>query len=157
MTPDIGINGKHLHQSIAILSPLLADEVVLYTKTRNFHWNVSGESFMEIHKLFEGEYIQLEEIIDSVAERIGKLGGKAIGTMGEFLAIARLRESPNTYPEKKEMIKILSVDHETIIIQLRKDIEESNNKGKDSGTADFLTGLLKQHETIAWVLRRYLE
>ncbi len=157
MTPDIGINGKHLLHSIAILSPLLADEVVLYTKTRNFHWNVSGESFMEIHKLFEGEYIQLEEIIDSVAERIGKLGGKAIGTMGEFLAIARLRESPNTYPEKKEMIKILSVDHETIIIQLRKDIEESTNKGNDSGTADFLIGLLKQHETIAWVLRRYLE
>jgi len=55
------------------------------------------------------------------------------------------------------MIKILSVDHETIIIQLRKDIEESNNKVKDSGTADFLTGLLKQHETIEWVLRRYLE
>jgi len=73
-----------LHQSIAILSPLLADEVVLYTKMRNFHWNVFGESFMEIHKLFEGEYIQLEEIIDSVAEHIGKLGGKAIGTMGNF-------------------------------------------------------------------------
>lgn len=156
MTPQIGITNKHLQKSITLLSPILADEMVLYTKTRKFHWNVSGESFMELHKLFQGQYTELEETIDSVAERISKLGGKTIGTMKEFLDLTRLTESPSLYPLQKEMIKELLADHETVIIHLRKDIEECGEKSKDAGTADFLTGLMEQHETTAWVLRRYL-
>ena len=156
MTPDIGITSKHLHKSITILSPILADEMVLYVKTRTFHWNVSGESFMELHKLFEGQYAELEETIDSVAERISKLGGRTIGTMKEFSDLTRLKEMPDVYPVQKEMIKELLGDHETVIIQLRKDIEACNEKDKDAGTADFLTGLMEQHETTAWKLRRYL-
>ena len=156
MTPDIGITSKHLHKSITILSPILADEMVLYVKTRKFHWNVSGESFMELHKLFEGQYAELEETIDSVAERISKLGGRTIGTMKEFSDLTRLKEMPDVYPVQKEMIKELLGDHETVIIQLRKDIEACNEKDKDAGTADFLTGLMEQHETTAWKLRRYL-
>ena len=156
MTPEIGITGKHLHKSIAILSPILADEMVLYIKTRKFHWNVFGESFMELHKLFEGQYSELEETIDAVAERISKLGGKTIGTMKEFSDLTRLKETPDVYPVQKAMIKELLGDHETVIIQLRKDIEVCNEKDKDAGTADFLTGLMEQHETTAWKLRRYL-
>ncbi len=156
MTPQIGITNEHLKKSIAVLSPILADEMVLYTKTRKFHWNVSGESFMELHKLFEAQYTELEETIDSVAERISKLGGKTIGTMKEFLELTRLKESPSVYPQQKEIIKELLGDHETIIIHLRKDIDECSEKNKDAGTADFLTGLMEQHETTAWVLRRYL-
>ena len=156
MTPEIGITGKHLHKSIAILSPILADEMVLYIKTRKFHWNVFGESFMELHKLFEGQYSELEETIDAVAERISKLGGKTIGTMKEFSDLTRLKETPDVYPVQKAMIKELLGDHETVIVQLRKDIEACNEKDKDAGTADFLTGLMEQHETTAWKLRRYL-
>ena len=95
MTPQIGITNKHLQKSITVLSLILADEVVLYTKTRKFHWNVSGESFMELHKLFQSQYTELEETIDSVAERISKLGGNTIGTMKEFLELTRLKESPS--------------------------------------------------------------
>jgi starvation-inducible DNA-binding protein len=54
------------------------------------------------------------------------------------------------------MIKELLKDHETVIVQLRKDIDHCTEKTKDAGTADFLTGLMEQHETTAWVLRRYL-
>ena len=156
MTPEIGITSKHLDRSIAILSPILADEMVLYIKTRKFHWNVSGESFIELHKLFEGQYSELEETIDAVAERISKLGGKTIGTMKEFSDLTRLKEKPDVYPVQKAMIKELLGDHETVIVQLRKDIELCNEKDKDAGTADFLTGLMEQHETTAWKLRRYL-
>jgi starvation-inducible DNA-binding protein len=156
MTPEIGITSKHLHKSIAILSPILADEMVLYIKTRKFHWNVFGESFMELHKLFEAQYSELEETIDLVAERISKLGGKTIGTMKEFSDLTRLKEMPNFYPVQKDMIKELLGDHETVIVQLRKDIEACAEKDKDAGTADFLTGLMEQHETTAWKLRRYL-
>lgn len=156
MKPQIGITEINLQKSITLLSSILADEVTLYIKTRKFHWNVSGESFMEFHKLFENQYKLLEVSIDEVAERISKLGGKTIGTMNEFSELTRLNESPNQYPSQKEMIKELLGDHEMIIVQLRKDIEACAEENKDAGTADFLTSLMEQHETIAWTLRRYL-
>ena len=74
MKPSIGITEKNLSKSTTILSQLLADEMLLYVKTRKFHWNVSGNSFMELHKLFQEQYIQIEETADLIAERITKLG-----------------------------------------------------------------------------------
>lgn len=156
MTPKIGIADKDLDKSIELLTVILSDEMTLYIKTRKFHWNVCGESFMELHKLFENQYKELEEIIDLVAERISKLGGKTIGTMKEFSKHSRLKETPEKYPTQNEMLKELLGDYETIIIQLRKDVEVSSTKNKDAGTTDFLTGIMQQHETTAWVLRRYL-
>jgi starvation-inducible DNA-binding protein len=156
MKPEIGITSKNLSKSINILSVVLADEMTLYVKTRKYHWNVCGESFMELHKLFQQQYTELEETIDLVAERISKLGGKTIGTMREFVERTRLKESPDKYPDQKSMMKDLMDDHESLIIELRKDIDSCADKSKDIGTIDFLTGILEQHETTAWVLRRYL-
>ncbi len=156
MKPDIGISEKNLKNSTELLSVLLANEMTLYIKTRKFHWNVSGESFMELHKLFENQYKQLEEAIDEIAERIGKLGHKTIGTMNEFLKLSYIKEHPGKYASSKDTLKELLKDHETVIIQLRKDIDDCVEKNKDAGTADFLTGLMTQHETTAWILRRYL-
>ncbi len=155
MKPNIGISDKNLSAVTKALATVLADEMVLYTKTRKFHWNITGESFMELHKLLEKQYDQLEESIDAVAERINKLGSKTIGTMSEFLKETSLKESPGKYPTAKEMMKELLRDHETIIQSLRKYVDDCSEKYKDAGTADFLTGLMEQHETIAWVLRRY--
>jgi starvation-inducible DNA-binding protein len=155
MKPNIGIPEKKLNAVTELLSVVLANEVTLYTKTRKFHWNIGGESFMELHKLFENQYKQLEISIDEAAERISKLGGKTIGTMHEFGKLTAIKESPGKYPSSKEMIKELLGDHETIIIQLRNFIGDCADKNKDVGTADFLTGLMEEHETIAWTLRRY--
>lgn len=157
MKPEIGISDKNLNNSIKVLSNILSDEMTLYVKTRKFHWNVSGESFMELHKLFQSQYTELEELIDLIAERISKLGGKTIGTMKEFSECTRLKESPKHYPIQKEMMKELLADHETIVVELRKDIESFTDKNKDAGTTDFLTGIMEQHETTAWVLRRYFK
>src|ERR1700747_1870463 len=107
MKLEIGLKEKDLHKSIDLLSVILSDEVILYTKTRKFHWNVSGDSFMELHKLFEAQYTGLEETIDEVAERISKLGGKTIGTLKEFSKLTRLKESPDKYPSQKDMLKEL--------------------------------------------------
>lgn len=157
MKLQIGITEAHLKNSISILSSILANEMTFYIKLRKFHWNVSGQSFMELHKLFEGQYTQLEVSIDETAERISKLGGKTIGTMKEFSELTIIKEYPNQYPGQKEMLKELLEDHETLIVQLRKDVEASAGENKDAGTADFLTGLMLAHETMAWTLRRYLE
>lgn len=156
MKPNIGISEKNLSAITDLLAIALADEVTLYTKTRKFHWNVSGESFMELHKLFEGQYKKLEEYIDEVAERINKLGSKTIGTMHEFGKLASIKEHPGKYPSSKEMIQELLTDHESVVVQLRKSVDECDEKYKDAGTTDFLTGLMVEHETIAWTLRRYL-
>jgi len=154
MKPAIGISEKNLQKSIGLLTTLLADEVLLYTKTRKFHWNVCGESFMELHKLFQEQYNTLEETIDEIAERISKLGGKTIGTLKEFLSESRLKEDAGKYPERNEMILQLLADHETIASEIRKDISKSE-ENKDAGTTDFITGILQQHEHISWTLRRY--
>ena len=155
MKPNIGISDKNLSNVVTVLSTVLADEMMLYVKTRKFHWNVAGESFMELHKLFEKIYTELEESIDEIAERINKLGSKTIGTMNEFSKHSSIKESPGKYPASKEMIKELLKDNETIIQLLRKNVEDCSDKFKDVGTADFLTGLMEQHETTAWILRRY--
>ena len=141
MKPQIGITETDLKKSTAFLSSILANEMTLYIKTRKFHWNVSGESFMEIHKLFENQYKQLEESIDEVAERINKLGGKTIGTMSEFSDLTKLKEMPNQYPLQKDMIKELLGDHETVIVDLRNDINELTEDNKDAGTAAVIFAL----------------
>ena len=155
MKPKIGLSQKELKGVVDILSKVLANAVTVYTKTRKFHWNVCGESFMELHKLFENQYKQLEESIDEVAERISKLGSKTIGTMNEFEKLSIIKEHPNKYPSSKEMIIELLNDHESIIVETRKCIEDCTKKYNDVGTADLLTALIQQHETIAWTLRRY--
>lgn len=156
MKPQIGISEKKLKNSAAILSTVLADEMVLYVKTRKAHWNVAGENFMELHKLFQNQYTELEENIDAVAERIGKLGEKTIGTMHEFLKLTNIKEHADKYDSAKDILKDLLKDNETIIVELRTSIELCADKNSDLGTADFLTGLMEQHETTAWILRRYL-
>ncbi len=156
MKLNIGISEKNLKSSADLLSKVLATEMTLYVKTRKAHWNVTGESFMELHKLFENQYKQLEASIDEVAERIGKLGHKTIGTMQEFSKASSIKENPGKYVASKNLLVELLKDHETIIIMLRKGIDDCTEKNKDAGTADFLTGTMEQHETIAWTLRRYL-
>lgn len=156
MKISIGLSTEQLKTSTDILSNVLADESTLYMKTRKFHWNVSGESFMELHKLFEYQYKEIEEVIDEVAERIGKLGSVTIGTMAQFVEMTRLKESPDEYPVRLKMIEELLKDHETVIKAIREDVEKCDESG-DAGTTDFLTAIMKQHETVAWTLRRYLK
>lgn len=153
---NIGIDEKNRQAVNSLLGKLLADEYVLYTKTRNYHWNVVGPHFSDYHKLFEGQYDGLAEDIDAIAERIRSLGGKTVATLAEFVKNARLKEHPGEYPSADKMIANLVADHEGLIQTLRADIStcEDNN---DAGTADYLTGLMEKHEKTAWMLRSVLE
>jgi starvation-inducible DNA-binding protein len=155
MKANIGLLESNVQPVATMLNTLLADEYVLYTKTRNYHWNVTGESFMQLHKLFEAQYEELAEVIDQIAERSRSLGHYSLGTLKQFLAVTRLveDEQPTT---AKEMLQNLLNDHETIIRILRNDIALATDKYKDAGTSDFFTGLLEQHEKTAWFIRSYL-
>lgn len=156
-SPKIGLSQAKLQKSVDLLTVALADEMALYIKTRKFHWNVTGPSFMELHKLFEAQYTELELTIDEIAERINKLGAKTIGTMKEFTSLTRITEHPNKYPDQKSMLSELLADHELLAVELRKDIAVCADEIEDAGTADMLTKILQQHESDAWILRRYLD
>lgn len=156
MKANIGITDKNREAVATILNELLADEHVLYTKTRNYHWNYEGSNFMEIHKFFEGQYEELAEVIDEVAERIRKIGHYAEGRMKDFLRLTRLDETDYT-TDQNEQIRNLLADHESIIINIRKVADKVDTTYKDAGSSDFLTGVMKTHEKMAWMLRSYLK
>lgn len=156
MKNSIGISPKN-RQAVAIaLSKLLADEFILYTKTRNAHWNVEGADFYEKHKFFEGQYEQLDEVMDNVAERIRAIGHFAPATLNDYLKLTHLTEKSNRKNDSQGFIKDLLADHESIIFKLRENINPFANKYKDAGTSDFITGLLEEHEKMAWMLRAHL-
>jgi starvation-inducible DNA-binding protein len=155
MKVNIGITEKNRQAVAAELNKLLADEHILYNKTRNYHWSIEGPSFMEFHKLYEQQYTLLAEVIDEIAERIRTIGHFAEGRLKEIIKLASLDE-PEAPTKQSEQIANLESDHETIIIRLRKLIKEFDEDYKDVGSADFITGLLKTHEKMAWMLRSYL-
>ncbi len=157
MKPNLGLSDKNRKGSVEVLSRMLADEYVLYTKLRNYHWNVTGSDFSELHKLFESQYEEVDEIIDDTAERARSLGGNALGTLKEFLQQTGLKEAPGDYPAAKVMIKNLLLDHEALIRSLRDGLAVCADKYQDMGTSDFITGVMEQHEKMAWMLRAYLE
>ena len=157
MKPDLGIKEQNLTEINDLLNHVLADGNVLYIKLRKFHWNLSGDNFMELHKLFEEQYDAVAEAIDEVAERISTLGGVAIGTTSEFAELSLLIENPGKIPTNQEMIKELVNDHETIVKSLRKFVDDTEEKYGDKGTSDFLTGLMQAHEKMVWKLRKYFK
>ena len=157
MKPNLDIADKSRAAVVNILNDLLSDEYLLYTKTRNYHWNVLGPQFNDLHKFFEAQYEALDEFIDEVAERARSLGGRALGTLAEFAKHARLKERPGEAPDSRGMLADLLADHEALVRQLRGDLEAAMEKHKDAGTSDFLTGLMEKHEKMAWMLRAFLE
>ena len=119
MKPNIGLSDSNRDDVVKLLTPLLADEYLLYTKTRNYHWNVVGPQFNDLHKFFEAQYEELDDFVDEVAERIRQLGAPSPGTLAEFTKTSRLNEHPGQHPAAKAMIAALLADHEAVIKTLR--------------------------------------
>ncbi len=155
-TIRIGLDSKTLGQAVGLLSSILADQHVLYVKTRNFHWNLTGHRFQTLHAFFEAQYEALALAIDKTAERIRMLGSASPGSMKEFLALATLKEVPGTLVTGEQAIVALKNDHEAAAREVRKAVLLLN-EGDDAGTTDFLTELLQQHEQTAWMLRSFLD
>ena len=157
METGIGIKPENLAEVAHSLNVLLADEHVLYIKTRNAHWNVEGHDFHAQHKFFEEQYAQVEGIIDDVAERIRSLGHYAEATLQDFLKLTHLTEQTREKNDSSGFVKMLLEDHETIIIYIRENIKRYANDWHDQGTSDFITSLMEVHEKMAWMLRAQLK
>ena len=157
MKTQIGIKPEDSVQVADALNKLLSDEHVLYIKTRNAHWNVEGPDFASVHIFFEGQYDELEDIIDKVAERIRSIGHYAEGTMSEYLKLTQLSEESREGNDSPSYIKDLLSDHEAVIIELRENITRFAEDLHDLGTSDFITGIMETHEKLAWMLRAHLK
>ena len=153
MKTNIGISKENRQEVTDILSRVLADEFLVYTKTLRAHWNLEGSDFHTKHEFFEEHYNAIKTFTDSVAERIRKLGHYAPGTMGQFLKLTQLTEKHEGGNSSHDYIKTLLEDHDSIIKFIRKHISKIEEDLKDVGTADFLTGLMQEHEEMAWMLR----
>jgi starvation-inducible DNA-binding protein len=155
MKTNIGIKEEDRKAVADQLAKLLADEFVLYTKTRNAHWNIEGPDFHAMHIFFESQYEQLDEVMDSVAERIRKIGHYAPGTLTQLLQLTHLTEKNDSKNDSPGFLKELLEDHESIIEFIRGNINTIADKYNDAGTSDFITGLMETHEGMAWMIRAH--
>lgn len=155
MKINVGITEEKRSQIADGLAKVLADSYTLYLKTHNFHWNVTGPMFTNLHQLFEQQYSELATAVDSIAERIRSLGFPAPGSYAQFLKLTSIKEEIHV-PHAKDMIKQLIEGHETVIRTIRVLIPLIS-ENLDEASLDLLTERLEVHEKAGWMLRSLLE
>lgn len=155
MKIDIGISEKDRKEVAHGLSKLLADTYTLYLKTHNFHWNVEGPMFQTLHIMFMGQYTEMWNALDLLAERIRALGHYAPGTYTEFAKLSSIKES-KSIPKALKMVEELILGHEAVIKTSRQ-VFHAAEAAKDQTTMDVLTQRLDIHEKTTWMLRSLLK
>jgi len=154
VTMNIGLSEEQRNAIAQGLSRLLADTYTLYLKTHGFHWNVTGAMFRTLHLLFEEQYTELAEAVDTIAERIRALGIFAPSSFSQYSQLSTIKEASDV-PEAKEMIAQLLEGHEAIV-RTARDIFPIVDSAGDEPTADLLTQRMQVHEKTAWMLRSLL-
>ena len=138
------------------MNVLLADLNVLYRKVQNYHWNVDGRNFFTIHAKLEEYYDEINENIDSIAERILSIKGRPHGTMKKYLEITNIKEAKDEDIIDLDIVKNLKADFETILGEL-KDIKREADKEEDFGTSAMMDELIIGYETKLWMLGAFLK
>ncbi len=152
---DIGINKQDRTKVAEALKHLLADSYTLYLQTHNFHWNVSGPRFRDLHLMFEEHYTELATAVDEIAERIRTLGVAAPGTYKAFAKLSSIQEVEGV-PDAKEMVKILNESHEQVVKTCREALKLAED-AEDESTAALVSDRMVIHEKTAWMLRMMQE
>lgn len=151
---DIGISEGDRTEIAEGLKKLLADSYTLYLQTHNFHWNVTGPQFRELHLMFEEHYTELAEAVDEIAERIRTLGIAAPGTYKAFAELSSIQEVEGV-PEAIEMVRLLTHGHEQVVKTSREALKLAQD-ADDESTAALVSDRMRVHEKTAWMLRAML-
>lgn len=151
---DIGISEGSRQEIAQGLKKLLADSYTLYLQTHNFHWNVTGPQFRELHLMFEEHYTELAVAVDDIAERIRTLGFAAPGTYRAFAELSSVKEIDGV-PEAKEMVTILMQAHETVV-RTSREVLKVAQQADDESSASLIGDRMRVHEKTAWMLRATL-
>ncbi|TVZ28185.1 starvation-inducible DNA-binding protein [Gillisia sp. Hel_I_86] len=146
----LGLDEKKTVNTVKELNILLADYHLYYQKLRNFHWNVMGKNFFDLHEKFEELYDDAKLKVDEIAERILTLRYQPASNLSDYLKSSSVKESKSDLSDS-EMIKTLLKDHGIILKQLRKVVEEAD-KGGDEGTIDLIGAYIGELEKTSWML-----
>lgn len=155
MAIDIGISDKDRARIAESLSKMLADSYILYLKTHNFHWNVTGPMFNTLHVMFMQQYTELWNALDLIAERIRALGHPAPGSYKRYVELSSIDEEEGV-PSAHDMIRQLVAGQEAVTRTARAAFKVAD-AADDQPTADLLTQRMEVHEKNAWMLRVLLE
>lgn len=137
------------------LQVLLADEFLLYTKLRNYHWNIKAPNFTELHEFYEGQYDEIALMIDELAEHIRSLGFISKGRVQDFLELTRLEEQDYTTKAEEQLANLIQ-DHESIIRYLRDCANDFEEKYDDAVSGDLAIEFMDKHGKMRWMLDSYL-
>ncbi len=148
---DIGINEEDRVKIADGLKHLLADSYTLYLQTHNFHWNVTGPQFRELHLMFEEHYTELATAVDEIAERIRTLDVPAPGTYKAFAALSSIDEVEGV-PDSNQMVRTLTRAHEQVVKTCREALVPAQEAG-DESTVALVSDRMRVHEKTAWMLR----
>tara|TARA_R110000787_G_scaffold220067_1_gene328778 strand:- start:4981 stop:5445 length:465 start_codon:yes stop_codon:yes gene_type:complete len=151
MSIDIGISAANRETIAEGLKRLLADSYTLYLQTHNFHWNVTGPQFRELHLMFEEHYTELATAVDEIAERIRTLGVAAPGTYKAFAQLSSIDEVEGV-PSAKEMVELLTKGHEQVVKTCRAALGPAQ-EADDESSAALISDRMRIHEKTAWMLR----
>ena len=146
----LGLDVDKTKKTVSELNILLADYHLYYQKLRNFHWNVIGKNFFDLHEKFEELYDDAKLKVDEIAERILTLRYQPTSNLSEYLQSSNLKESPSDITDKK-MIEILLEDHGAILKQMRKVIDTAD-AADDEGTIDLIGAYIRELEKTSWML-----
>jgi starvation-inducible DNA-binding protein len=155
MHMDTGINTEDRAKIVESLSTVLADAFMVYLKTHNFHWNVTGPMFSTLHVMFEEQYTEQWNALDEIAERIRALGHFAPATSRRYVELSNISEEPDVL-SAKDMIRQLVEGNEVLVRTMREAVKVADDLD-DFPTADMLTTRMEVHEKNAWMLRSFLE
>lgn len=148
---DIGISQQDRESIANNLKNLLADSYTLYLQTHNFHWNVTGPMFPQLHLMFEGQYTELAVAVDDIAERIRSLGVAAPATYKAFAELSSIAEVAGV-PTADEMVGLLTKGHEQVVKTCRSALALAQN-ADDESSAALISDRMRVHEKTAWMLR----
>lgn len=149
----LNIDNKKVLPVVSELNVLLANYHVYYQKLRNYHWNILGKNFFELHKRFEEMYNDTRIKIDEVAERIITLRYHPISKLSDYIEISKIKETSPLLTDQI-MVENIIEDHTILLEQLGNVIDKAN-KASDEGTVDLIGTYIRELEKSTWMLNAW--
>jgi starvation-inducible DNA-binding protein len=145
------IDPKAVKDIAAALNTLLADVFCLYLKTKNFHWHMSGPHFRDYHLLLDDHADQIFAMTDDIAERVRKLGGTTIRSVGHIARLQRIPDNDADYVTPQDMLSELREDEKALVLSMRAAHTLCDDAG-DVATASLLENWIDQGQRRSWFL-----
>jgi starvation-inducible DNA-binding protein len=148
--PD-GFKPEQVKELTDALNALLADVFALYLKTKNFHWHMSGPHFRDYHLLLDEQADQIFSISDDIAERVRKIGGQTVRSIGQIARLQRIKDNDYEFVPAHGMLEELAADNQALVKSLREAHEVASD-AEDYATTSLIEVWIDQAERRAWFL-----